>query len=225
MDEIGRGTSTDDGVSNARSVLEYCGNDIRAKTLFATHYHELANMTGEVHGARNFNIAVQKREDKVVFLRKIVPGGASKSYGVEVAALAGVPGKVVRRAGHLLREIEMKNQLFQQREEGRRSYTAEDKLVIQTETGPQEVEAWVAAAIQEMREAQAAQEKGLPVKVDRARFLPKDPGFVVDTYATGLPLLERLAKTDLNNLTPMQALQLVAELKEAIDREGWTWET
>ncbi len=108
LDEVGRGTSTYDGMSIARAVLEYCASRRRlgAKTLFATHYHELTALDGELPGALNFNIAVKKRGDDVIFLRKIVRGGADRSYGVEVARLAGVPDQVIARARELLAELE-----------------------------------------------------------------------------------------------------------------------
>jgi len=108
LDEIGRGTSTYDGMAIARAVLEYCAGRKRlgAKTLFATHYHELTAAEGEVEGVKNYHIAAKKRGDKVVFLRKIIPGGADRSYGVEVARLAGVPGHIVSRAGEILKQLE-----------------------------------------------------------------------------------------------------------------------
>ena len=224
LDEIGRGTSTYDGVSIARAVLEYCGDTIRARTLFATHYHELANMTREVHGAQNFNIAVEKRGDKVVFLRKIVPGAASRSYGVEVAALAGVPAKIVRRAGSLLEEIELRNKLDREEHMAGQRRGPTDKVVVQTQEGPREEEAWLAAAMQGVEAIDNARKKGLRTRPALERALPLDPELVVDTYATGLPILDKLAHTDLDNLTPMQALQLVAQLKETIEKEEWRWE-
>ena len=108
LDEIGRGTSTYDGMSIARAVLEYCADKKRlgAKTLFATHYHELTEVEHAIEGVRNYHIAAKKRGDGIVFLRKIVPGGADQSYGVEVAKLAGVPGRVVDRAREILGELE-----------------------------------------------------------------------------------------------------------------------
>ena len=108
LDEIGRGTSTFDGLSIAWAVVEYmhdkklCG----AKTLFATHYHELTQLEEKLDGVKNYNIAVKKRGDDITFLRKIVRGGADDSYGIEVAALAGVPDKVIKRAKTLLKSIE-----------------------------------------------------------------------------------------------------------------------
>lgn len=108
LDEIGRGTSTFDGMSIARAVIEYvhdkklCG----AKTLFATHYHELTELEDLLPGVRNFSIAVKKRGDEITFLRRIVRGGADDSFGIEVAKLAGVPDKVVRRAKQVLQSLE-----------------------------------------------------------------------------------------------------------------------
>ena len=108
FDEIGRGTSTFDGMSIARAVLEYAANPkkLGAKTLFATHYHELTELEGAAEGIYNFAVAVKKRGDEITFLRRIVQGAADGSYGVEVAKLAGVPESVIRRAKVILRELE-----------------------------------------------------------------------------------------------------------------------
>ncbi|MGE4548979.1 MAG: DNA mismatch repair protein MutS [Intestinibacillus sp.] len=108
LDEIGRGTSTYDGMSIARAVVEYAADKkkIGARTLFATHYHELTALEDLVEGVKNYNIAVKKRGDDITFLRKIVRGGADDSYGIEVAKLAGVPGAVIRRAKRILEDLE-----------------------------------------------------------------------------------------------------------------------
>ncbi len=108
LDEIGRGTSTYDGMSIARAVLEYCADKRRlgCKTLFATHYHELTCLEGLLPGVKNYNVAAKKRKDDVIFLRKIVRGPADQSYGIEVAGLAGVPGRVIERAKAILKELE-----------------------------------------------------------------------------------------------------------------------
>ena len=108
LDEIGRGTSTFDGMSIARAVLEHCADEKRlgAKTLFATHYHELTELESSLKGVKNYNIAVKTRGEDIVFLRKILPGGADKSYGIEVAKLAGLPEDTVRRAKQILKELE-----------------------------------------------------------------------------------------------------------------------
>ena len=108
LDEIGRGTSTYDGMAIARSVLEYAASPKRlgAKTLFATHYHELSTIENELPNVKNYNIAVKKRGEQMIFLRKIVPGAADDSYGVEVAKLAGLPNVVVNRAREILALLE-----------------------------------------------------------------------------------------------------------------------
>ena len=154
LDEVGRGTSTFDGLSIAWSVIEYLTNEIRAKTLFATHYHELTELEGKLDGVKNYKINVREIGGSIVFLRKIVRGGASRSFGVEVASLAGVPEEVTSRAKVILKELE--------RGERKR------------ETLPE------------------------PPEEDEAETR----------------LREELAGIDVNALTPMQALALLAQLKE-----------
>ncbi|MGM9551392.1 MAG: DNA mismatch repair protein MutS [Clostridia bacterium] len=106
LDEIGRGTSTYDGLSIAWAVMEHLAKKVKAKTLFATHYHELEVLEQEIKGVKNFNTACKKRGDEITFLRKIVPGSAQASYGIEVALLAGVPNSVVSRAKEILKSVE-----------------------------------------------------------------------------------------------------------------------
>ncbi len=108
LDEIGRGTSTYDGVSIAWAVIEYIHNHplLRAKTLFATHYHELTQLADLLPGIRNYNVGVTEADGKVVFLHKIIAGGADKSYGIHVAQLAGLPGPVIQRADEIMAELE-----------------------------------------------------------------------------------------------------------------------
>ena len=156
LDEVGRGTSTFDGLSIAWSVIEYLTQNIRAKTLFATHYHELTELEGKLDGVKNYKINVREIGGSIVFLRKIVRGGASRSFGVEVASLAGVPEEVTSRAKVILKQLE-------RGEKRRESLPAEEE--------PQE-----------------------------------------DT----IDLKEELRGIDVNALTPMQALALLAELKEKI---------
>ena len=107
LDEIGRGTSTYDGMAIARAVLEYCADarKLGAKTMFATHYHELSALEGTIPGVRNYNISAKRQNGKLLFLRKILPGAADESYGIEVAKLAGVPESVIRAADAHLREL------------------------------------------------------------------------------------------------------------------------
>jgi len=108
LDEIGRGTSTYDGMSIARAVLEFVAEKrkLGAKTLFATHYHELTEMENELQGIKNYNVAVKKRGDDITFLRRIVKGAADDSYGIEVAKLSGIPESVISRAKDILKKVE-----------------------------------------------------------------------------------------------------------------------
>jgi DNA mismatch repair protein MutS len=109
LDEIGRGTSTFDGLSIAWSVAEFLHDKIKARTLFATHYHELTKLAEERSGVCNFNVAVREWNDQIIFLRKIVPGGADKSYGIQVARLAGLPKEILDRAKDILSHLEAPN--------------------------------------------------------------------------------------------------------------------
>ena len=106
LDEIGRGTSTFDGLSLAWSIVEFLHNQVGAKTLFATHYHELTELSARLPRVKNFNVAVREWNDQIVFLRKIIEGGTDKSYGIQVARLAGVPKPVLERAKEILRNLE-----------------------------------------------------------------------------------------------------------------------
>jgi DNA mismatch repair protein MutS len=108
LDEIGRGTSTYDGLSIAWAVVEYIHNhpNLKARTLFATHFHELTQLSDLLPGVRNYNVAVTESNNQVVFLHRIVPGGADRSYGIHVAQLAGIPRQVILRASEILKELE-----------------------------------------------------------------------------------------------------------------------
>ena len=110
LDEIGRGTSTFDGLSIAWAVVEHLSKNLKAKTLFATHYHELTELEGVLDGVKNYKISVKELDDEVVFLRKIVRGGANKSFGIEVARLAGVPKDVLDRAKEISQNLEEVNE-------------------------------------------------------------------------------------------------------------------
>jgi len=132
LDEIGRGTSTYDGMAIARSVVEYLHNrpGLQAKTLFATHYHELTELAQHLPRVRNYNVAVAEEQGRIVFLRRIVPGGADRSYGVHVAELAGLPKAVVQRAREVLLELESGDR------HGGRAATPADQLSLFAATAP-----------------------------------------------------------------------------------------
>jgi DNA mismatch repair protein MutS len=106
LDEIGRGTSTFDGVSLAWAIAEHLNNTIQCKTLFATHYHHLNKMSELFEGISNYNILVEESDEKITFLRKIIPGGTDKSYGIQVAKLAGLPPEVIRSSKNIMKSIE-----------------------------------------------------------------------------------------------------------------------
>ena len=167
-DEVGRGTSTYDGMSIARAVVEYThSKKIGAKTLFATHYHELTSMENEYNGIVNYNIAAKKRGDSITFLRKIVRGGTDDSYGIEVAKLAGVPNEVVKRAREILKEIES----------GSPVYTKEKKI-------PDNDEAFdLFSGIISGRDSK---------------------------------VIERIKSIDINTLTPIEAMNVLFELKKTL---------
>ena len=161
LDEIGRGTSTWDGLSVATATTEHLHDALGAKTIFATHYHEMTRLSNRLPGVVNFSVAVREVEGGIVFLRRLVAGGADRSYGVEVARLAGLPEAVVERAREILRELE------------------------------------TAAAPAPSRHSE-------PPDVQLGLFGPPEH-----------PVLERLRGVDVNGLTPLQALVLLAELSQS----------
>jgi len=128
LDEIGRGTSTFDGLSIAWSVAEFLHDKIKSRTLFATHYHELTKLAEERRGVCNFNVAVREWNDQIIFLRKIVPGGADKSYGIQVARLAGLPKEILDRAKEILSHLERPDGAAAQPAKRKRSKRAGSKI-------------------------------------------------------------------------------------------------
>jgi DNA mismatch repair protein MutS len=161
-DEIGRGTSTFDGLAIARAVAEYTLKKVGAKTLFATHYHELTSLEEEEKGVVNYNIAAKKRSDDIIFLRKIVRGAADDSYGIEVAKLAGVPNEVVKNAKKVLAELV----------------------------------------------------SGAPVQAKEKKAAEEDLGFVTLDNMSEKAVCDKLRAVDINTLTPLEAINLIFELKK-----------
>lgn len=165
LDEIGRGTSTFDGMSIARAVLEYCADKkkLGAKTLFATHYHELTVMEDLLDGVKNYSIAVKKRGDDITFLRRIVSGGADDSYGIEVAKLAGVPNTIIGRAKEILAELE----------------SGRAETVVKKSNPDEDAQLSLLGVAQS-------------------------------------PVIDKIKNVDLNTLTPIEAMNLLYELKNMI---------
>jgi DNA mismatch repair protein MutS len=170
LDEIGRGTSTFDGLSIAWAVAECLAdrNRIGARTLFATHYHELTDLAGTHAGVRNYNVAVRERGEEILFLRKIVEGGADRSYGIHVARLAGLPRDVLVRAAEVLARLE--------------NGSAQD----------------------------VAGQLGLDLPLKTA----PDP-----TLPAPHPILDEVRQMDLFGMTPLEAMNKLAEIKERLEKE------
>ena len=164
LDEIGRGTSTYDGLAIAWSITEYIHNKIRARTIFATHYHHLIDLENILENVRNYHIAVKETPDGLVFIRKVMPGGMSKSYGIEVARLAGVPLEVVERAKDVLSLIEREN----------------------------------------------------AIEVKRSRKIVQTLLFQGSEYED---IIEELRKIDIMNITPLEALNKLNELKNRLSNK------
>jgi len=184
LDEVGRGTSTFDGVSIAWAVAEYLHDAIGARALFATHYHELVALADSRPRVRNVSAAVREHKGEIVFLRRVVPGGASRSYGIDVARLAGLPRSVIARAREIMGQLEggPASQL------GRDTSAQLSLLPARPPASPAPPPSAAASA--------------------RSREPASPPA-----AAPPAPLLARLAAIDLDHTTPIQALQILAELK------------
>ena len=203
LDEVGRGTSTYDGLSIAWSVIEYITKkqDLRCKTLFATHYHELTKLEDMIPGVKNFSVAVKEMDGNVIFLRKIVEGGADQSYGIEVAKLAGLPTEVINRAKEILNSLEGNSKISI--EDAKVSEIKEEVTITKSE----EVKVETKEVIKEPEiiETRVIKEEAAPMQMDFTS-LEKDA------------LIEKLAKADVLNMTPMDAMNaLYAFIKEAKD--------
>ena len=166
LDEVGRGTSTYDGLSIAWAVIEFLASQIRAKTLFSTHYHELTELENTLEGVKNYKVTVKELNGVIVFLRKIARGGAHRSFGIEVASLAGVPKEITTRAKAILKALE-KNDLMG----GNKPTFLEEEEEVEEEQKLTEVE-------------------------------------------------RILVETDINTLSPMQALLLLGDLKDRLESEN-----
>ncbi len=165
LDEVGRGTSTYDGLSIAWAVVEYLNNELKAKLLFSTHYHELSELENVLQGVKNYKITIKELNGQIVFLRKVMRGSANKSFGIEVASLAGIPLSVTKRAKQILNSL-----------------TKNDVIT----------------------------EKGVKLVEENEILDEKSESVVIKT----------LKDTDVNNLTPIQAMKLICELKEICDEQN-----
>ncbi len=172
LDEIGRGTATYDGLALAWAVLEYIHDRIGARTLFATHYHELTELAGRLEGVVNLHVSVKESGDQLIFLRRVEAGSADRSYGIEVARLAALPLEVIERAREIL-------------------------------------------ALHEKKEVTVSDQLEAPKRKDAA-----SPGLQIRLFEpVGWQIAERIRQLDIDNLRPVEALRLLAELKEELGRE------
>ncbi len=188
LDEIGRGTSTFDGLSIAWAVVEYIAKVVKAKTLFATHYHELTELEGKLDGVNNYCIAVTNHDQDIVFLRKIIPGGADQSYGIDVASLAGVPKPVIDRAKEISAEL-----------------SDADIIATAKKIGSGEF-SYVQESIGENLDPDRRDETKKPDVPENVAEEPADAGMK--------EAIQYLKSLDLNHMTPLDAINSLYELKE-----------
>ena len=189
LDEVGRGTSTYDGLAIAWAAIEYLHARVHAKTLFATHYFELTELAEQLSGVKNYHVSVKEAGGSVVFLRKVEPGAADRSYGIEVAKLAGLPNEVVVRAREVLAEHE----------------SAERRLTEHLTPG-----STPDGMAEDSSSEDASSKHGRP---EQRRSRPTQ---LTIFTPISQPVLEKLREVDLNRLTPLEALNLLAELKKEI---------
>jgi len=220
LDEIGRGTSTYDGISLAWAIVEFLHDRIGCRTFFATHYHELTDLASTLDRIINLNVAVREWNDEIAFLHKIVPGAADKSYGIHVARLAGVPKEVVKRANEILSDLEdethdsgddhLQNRVIdrQRRKKtqvlpGMTSSASDTVLDMQEDQINDEYE-----KTEHERTSPHFAKQMLPGGVQLSLFGPLDH-----------PVVEELLNTDLNTITPVEALKLVVQWQEKLNTE------
>lgn len=213
LDEVGRGTSTYDGLSIAWSVIEYiCKNkNLRCKTLFATHYHELTKLEGEIHGVRNYSVAVKEVDNNIIFLRKIIEGGADQSYGIEVAKLAGIPDEVINRAKEILETLEMES-----------SKDNLDLTLKEVTASKEEINEAAITTSYEVKETLVEEDKieikeEVISKASEVKTHKEDDQIQLDFSAIGKDnLIKELSEVDILSLNPMEAMnRLYALVKEA----------
>ena len=195
LDEIGRGTSTFDGLSIAWAVVEYIGDTkiLGAKTLFATHYHELTELEGKLNGVNNYCIAVKEQGDDIVFLRKIIKGGADKSYGIQVAKLAGVPDLVIERAKELVEELSDAD--IAERAKGIAVQKADENKNMEN------------TVVQKNKNGKKKQNLSNELELGQMSLF--------DTM-TDNTIIQELASIDLGNITPIEALNRLYQLQSKV---------
>ncbi|MGM0470746.1 MAG: DNA mismatch repair protein MutS [Bacillota bacterium] len=190
LDEVGRGTSTYDGLSIAWAVTEYISDrsKIGAKSLFATHYHELTELEGELTGVKNYNVAVKEENNEITFLRQILPGRANDSYGIEVAKRAGVPSKVVNRANEVLTRLESESDNYQQ-------------INNQSASENQQVE-------------ESSDDSYKAGQTEKSKKEDNQPGQLALFNSQNSELLQELSQLDIMSMTPLEAMNQLHQLQQ-----------
>lgn len=202
LDEVGRGTSTYDGLSIAWSVIEHISNNekLKCNTLFATHYHELTKLEGEIEGVKNYSVAVKEVDDNIIFLRKIVKGGADQSYGIEVAKLAGLPKEVINRAKDILDNLEDNTSKL-------------EKIEVNNQLKEE-------VSIDEEQITEVKEDTKEIIDDNKVHSKTQDDIQIDFTFVEKESLIKELSSVDILNLNPMEAMnklyKLVSDAKKLI---------
>ena len=203
LDEVGRGTSTTDGVSIATAISMYIHNKIGAKTVFATHYHELTDLENKFSNITNYRIEVDEKQGKVMFLRNIVKGGADKSYGIEVAKLAGLPKEILVESKKILKRLEQKKELIEKTVDVHQLSLFGENLEFENNFEKSENE-----TVNDMKIAENSQ--FYEVKLEK----------IEQEKENLLEIVNKIENFDINNITPMDAMKFLFELKENIKKDN-----
>ena len=203
LDEVGRGTSTTDGVSIATAISMYIHDKIGAKTVFATHYHELTDLENKFAHIVNYRIEVDEKQGKVMFLRNIVKGGADKSYGIEVAKLAGLPKEILIESRKILKRLEQKKELIER---------TVDVHQLSLFGGNSELE----NDFQEFENESVNDFEN----TESNQFYTEKLAQVEEEKESLLEIVNKIENYDVNNVTPMDAIKFLFELKQEIKKEN-----
>ena len=203
LDEVGRGTSTTDGVSIATAISMYIHDKIGAKTVFATHYHELTDLENKFAHIVNYRIEVDEKQGKVMFLRNIVKGGADKSYGIEVAKLAGLPKEILIESRKILKRLEQKKELIERTVDVHQLSLFGGNSELENDF--QEFENESANDFENTESNQFYTEKLVQVEEEKESLLE---------------IVNKIENYDVNNVTPMDAIKFLFELKQEIKKDN-----
>ena len=199
LDEVGRGTSTTDGVSIATAISMYIHDKIGAKTVFATHYHELTDLENKFSNIVNYRIEVDEKQGKVMFLRNIVKGGADKSYGIEVAKLAGLPKEILVESRKILKRLEQKKELIEKTVDVRQLSLFGENLEFEDDFEETEKDS------ENIENNQFYEEKLLQIEKEKESLQE---------------IVNKIEDYDINNITPMDAMKFLFELKENMKKDN-----